>query len=99
MTAEEDRLELTRDALIAGLSSMRDALIAGLSSTAMRLRLLENRNLNFRDAYDQARAQELAFKNSDIFQGHATCNSTSISQKTNDDEREINSTDFCKASV
>ena len=38
------------------LERMRDALIAGLSSTAIRLRLLENRNLNFQDAYDQGRA-------------------------------------------
>ena len=38
------------------LELMRDALIARLSSTSIRLRLLENRNLPFQEAYDQARA-------------------------------------------
>ena len=57
VTAENYRLEL-----------MRDALIAGLSFTPIRLRLLENRNLAFQEAYDQARAQELAHKNSEAYQ-------------------------------
>ena len=57
VTAENYRLEL-----------IRDALIAGLSSTSIRLRLLENRNLPFQEAYDQARAQELAYKNSEAYQ-------------------------------
>ena len=57
VTAENYRLEL-----------MRDALIAGLSSTPIRLRLLENRNLAFQEAYHQARAQELAYKYSEAYQ-------------------------------
>ena len=60
---------------------MRDTLIAGLSSTAIRLRLLENRNLAFQEAYDQARAQELAYKNSEAYQSSVV---SSIAAKTNE---------------
>ena len=56
MTAEQHRLEL-----------MRDAFIAGMSSIPIRQRLLENRTLTFQQAYDQARAQELAYKSSETF--------------------------------
>ena len=49
VTAEQHRLEL-----------MRDAFIAGMSSIPIRQRLLENRTLTFQQAYDQARAQKLA---------------------------------------
>ena len=68
VTAENYRLEL-----------MRDAVIAGSSSTPIRLRLLENRNLAFQEAYDQARAQELACKNSEAYQNSVV---SSIATKT-----------------
>ena len=68
VTAENYRLKL-----------MRDALIAGLSSAPIRLRLLENRNLAFEEAYDQARAQELAYKNSEAYQSSVV---SSIATKT-----------------
>ena len=38
--------------------------------------MLENRTLTFQQAYDQARAQELAYKSSKTFQGTTTCNIT-----------------------
>ena len=62
VTAEQNRLEY-----------MRDALIAGLMSNTIRLRLLEDRNLSFQDAYDRARAQELAHKNSEAYQDNFGC--------------------------
>ena len=62
VTAEQHRLE-----------SMRDAFFAGMSSIPIRQRLLENRTLTFQQAYDQARAQELAYKSSETFQGTTTC--------------------------
>ena len=65
MTAEQHRLEL-----------MRDAFIAGMSSIPIRQRLLENRTLTFQQAYDLAKAQELAYKSSEIFQSTTTCNIT-----------------------
>ena len=65
VTAEQHRLEL-----------MRDAFIAGMSSIPIRQRLLENRTLTFQQAYDQARAQELAYKSSETFQSTTTCNIT-----------------------
>ena len=65
VTAEQHRLEL-----------MRDAFIAGMSSTPVRQRLLENRTLTFQQEYDQARAQELDYKSSKTFQGTTTCNIT-----------------------
>ena len=68
VTAESYRLEL-----------MRDALIAGLSSAPIRLRLLENRNLAFQEGYDHARAQELAYKNSEAYQSYVV---SSIATKT-----------------
>ena len=55
---------------------MSDAFIAGMSSIPIRQRLLENRTLTFQQAYDQARAQELAYKSSETFQCTTTCNIT-----------------------
>ena len=46
---------------------MRDAFIAGMSSIPIRQRLSENRTLTFQQAYDQARAQELAYKSAETF--------------------------------
>ena len=68
VTAENYKVEL-----------MRDALYAGLSSTSVRLRLLENRNLAFQKAYDQARAQELAYKTSEAYQSSVV---SSVATKT-----------------
>ena len=65
MTAEQHRLEL-----------MRDAFIANMSSIPIRQRLLQNRTLTFQQACDQARAQELAYKSFETFQGTTTCNIT-----------------------
>ena len=67
VTAEQYRLEL-----------MRDAFIAGMLSVSIQERLLENRNLTFRQAYEQARAQELAHKNSESFK-ELNCRSVSTS--------------------
>ena len=58
------------------LEVMRDAFIAGMSSIPIRQRLLENRILKFQQACDQTRAQELAYKSSETFQGTTTCNIT-----------------------
>ena len=55
---------------------MRDAFIAGTSSMPIWQRLLENRTRTFQQAYDQVRAQELAYKSSEIFQNTTTCNIT-----------------------
>ena len=57
MTAKQYRLEL-----------MRDAFIAGLLSVSMQQKLLENRDLTFCQAYKQARAQELAYRNAESFE-------------------------------
>ena len=67
VTAEQYRLELIRDAFIAGMLSI-----------SIQERLLENRNLTFRQAYEQARAQELAHKNSESFK-ELNCRSVSTS--------------------
>ena len=56
VTAEQYRLAL-----------MRDAFIAGLLSVSIQQRLLENRDLTFRQAYELARAQKLAQKNAESF--------------------------------
>ena len=56
VSAEHYRLEL-----------MRDALKAGMTSVSIHQRLLENRELSFQQAYDQARAQEIAYKNAETF--------------------------------
>ena len=47
---------------------MQDPLIARLLPTTIRQRFLDQRDLSFQDAYDKARAQELAYKNSETFQ-------------------------------
>ena len=49
------------------LKLMRDAFIAGLLSVSIQQRLLENRDLTFRQANEQARAQELAQRNVEPF--------------------------------
>ena len=73
VTAENYRLELMRDALIAGLSS------------PIRLRLLENRNLAFQEAYDQARTQELAYKNSKAYQSNVVSSIATINLTSNNE--------------
>jgi len=62
VSAERYRLEL-----------MRDAFITGIQSHVIRLRLLEESALNFEDAIRKARAMELAFKNSEAYQGITSC--------------------------
>ena len=47
-----------------------------MSSIPIRQRLLEYRTLTFQQAYDEARARELAYKSSETFQGTTTCNIT-----------------------
>ncbi|XP_066958866.1 uncharacterized protein [Macrobrachium rosenbergii] len=47
--------------------SIRDAFIAGISSQHIRTRLLENKTLTLSAAADQARALELAFKDSQSY--------------------------------
>jgi len=54
------------------LELMRDAFITGIQSHVIRQRLLEESALNFEDAFRKARAMELAFKNSEAYQG-TTC--------------------------
>jgi len=63
VSAERYRLEL-----------MRDAFITGIQSHMIRQRLLEESTLNFEDAFRKARAMELAFKNSEAYQGTTSCN-------------------------
>ena len=71
---------------------MYDALNDGLSSTPIRLRLLKNPNLTFQEAYDQARAQELVYENSEAYESNVV---SSIGTKTlelsstSNDETEI----------
>jgi len=52
---------------------MRDAFITGIQSHVIRQRLLEESALNFEDAFRKARAMELAFKNSEAYQGTTSC--------------------------
>ena len=47
--------------------SIRNAFISGLSSPAIRQRLLENTTLQLQAAYDQARALDIAQKNSESY--------------------------------
>ena len=51
---------------------MRDAFISGLSSSAIRTRLLENRTLSLDEALSQARALELAMKDSSLYMDRST---------------------------
>ena len=69
-------LDLTSDCNFTEVSAtnhrdlyVRDALITGLASSHIRTRLLENRTLTLQEAYDKARALEVALKDS---QSHAT---------------------------
>ena len=48
-------------------SSVRDAFISGLTSSAIRQRLLENRTLELKAAFDQARSLDVAQKSSDTY--------------------------------
>ena len=47
--------------------SIRDALITGLQSSHIRQRLLENKTLDLKTAFDQARAFELAMRSSETY--------------------------------
>ena len=69
VSAEDYRLEL-----------MRDAFIAGMTSVLIRQRLLENKELTFRQACEQARAQEMANRNPETFREDITCNNTFLKQ-------------------
>ena len=70
---------------------MRDAFIAGMLSVPIRQRLLENRELTFRQAYEQARAQEMAHKNAETFKEPITvCSSTSLKGGSSADGDEAN---------
>ena len=55
--------------------SVRDAYITGLQSNFIRQRLLENKTLDIITAHDQARALDLAQKNSESYiqSGHLAC--------------------------
>ena len=79
---------------------MYDAFIAGLSSTPIRSRLLENRNLAFPEAYDQARAQELAHKNSEAYQSSVVSSiATKTIEKLSTSNDEIEISEVVKAST
>jgi len=54
------------------LELMRDAFITGIQSHVICQRLLEESTLNLEDVFRKARAMELAFKNSEAYQG-TTC--------------------------
>ena len=70
---------------------MRDAFIAGMLSVPIRQRLLKNRELTFRQAYEQARAQEMAHKNAETFKEPITvCSSTSLKDGSSADGDEAN---------
>ena len=80
MTGEQYRSEL-----------MCDAFIAGMLSVPIRQRLLENRELTFRQAYEQARAQEMAHKNAETFKEPIpVCSSTSLKDGSSADGDEAN---------
>ena len=64
VSAEKDRQELMRDAFIGGM------ILVAVRQTLM----LENRELTFQQAYEQARAQEMACKNAEIFLENNACN-------------------------
>lgn len=51
---------------------MRDAFISGLASPAIRTRLLENRTLSLEEALSQARALELAMRDSALYHDRVT---------------------------
>ena len=71
---------------------MRDAFIAGMTSIPIRQRLLENRELTFQQAYEQARAQEMAYRNAETFREDATCRNTFLKETSlNDDDVDLNS--------
>ena len=65
---------------------MLSALIAELLSTTIRQRLLEQRDLLFQDAYDKARTQELAYKNSKAFQHSRNCQAATDADVTSQKE-------------
>ena len=67
---------------------MRDILMSGLLSTTIRQRLLEQRDRLFQDANDKARAQVLAYKNSEAFQHNHVCRAATdadVASKKEDD--------------
>ena len=69
VSAKDYRLEL-----------MRDAFIAGMTSVPIRQRLLENRKLTFQQAYEQAWAQEMAYRNAETFREDTTCINTFLKE-------------------
>ena len=81
VSAEDYRLEL-----------MRDAFTAGRTSVLIRRRLLENRELTFQQAYEQARAQEMAYRNAETFREDTTCRNTFLKETwLSDDDVDSNS--------
>ena len=71
---------------------MRDAFIAGMTSVLIRQRLLENRELTFHQAYEQARAQEMAYRNAETFGEDTTCRNTFLKETLlSDDDVDSNS--------
>jgi len=77
VTAENYRLEL-----------MRDAFIAGMLSVPIRQRLHENREMTFWQAYNQARDQEMAHRNAETFQEPGTCSATAFDEASSKDNHE-----------
>ena len=70
---------------------MHDAFIAGMLFVPIRQRLLKNRELTFRQACKQARAQKIAHKNAETFKEPITvCSSTSLKDGSSADSDEAN---------
>ena len=71
---------------------IRDAFINGLQSCDIRRRLLENFTLPLDKAFEQARALEMAHKNSASYNSPAFTASTSIKENTDDQHNSENET-------
>jgi len=80
-----------------GLELMRDAL-TGIQSQVIRQRLLEERALSFEDAFRKARAMELAFKNSEAYQG-TTCSARLVEtqEQRGDDDQDMADSNHLRA--
>ena len=61
---------------------VRDAFINGLASSAIRQRLLENRNLTLDQAYDQANALDCALRQSLAYDGTFNANVVAVAPKS-----------------
>ena len=61
---------------------IRDAFINGLASSAIRQRLLENRDLTLHQAYDQANAFDCALHHSSAYDGTSDANVVAVALKS-----------------